>query len=60
MEVYTHELDPKQEGAIAASRTPLWLASGLGDGLAGVHRLAVVRVELFLNGRFRVPSIRVS
>jgi hypothetical protein len=28
--VYTQELDPKQEGAIAASRTPLWLASGWG------------------------------
>ena len=26
--VYTQELDPKQEGAIAASRTRPWLASG--------------------------------
>jgi hypothetical protein len=28
VEVYTQELDPKQEGAIAASRARLWLASG--------------------------------
>jgi len=28
--VYTQELDPKQEGAIAVSRTPLWLVSGWG------------------------------
>jgi hypothetical protein len=25
-EVYTQELDPKQEGATATSRIPLWLA----------------------------------
>jgi hypothetical protein len=33
---------------------------GPGSGLAGVWQLALVSVELFVNGRFGVPGVRVG
>src|ERR1700691_4092688 len=38
VEVYTEETDPKQESAIAASHTPLWLVSGWGCRGRGLSR----------------------
>jgi hypothetical protein len=56
VEVYIHELDPKQEGAIAASRTPPWLLSGWGCRGRRLSRGIMVTVPYCLDSCRRTTS----
>jgi hypothetical protein len=55
----------RPHGSIHAPALELAFAIGSfshdpGSGLAGILRLALVRVELLLNGRFGVPGVRLA